>query len=140
MIDDILRSLWGPAYTAHCLEVADEPVRAVIWIITNLAVAFAYFGIPREIGIWARAMSLSLSGVVARMFQAFIVMCGISHIAMIAVMPTANWLLIVFIFAPLACVSVGVYVALRKYRKHITGLLQIARKLLSAAQTSAAAR
>jgi hypothetical protein len=41
---------------------------------------------PHEIGIWARSMSLSLSSAVALMFRAFILMCGVSHIAMPFVM------------------------------------------------------
>ena len=131
MFDEALRWLWGYAYTAHCLDVIENPLRAAAWILSNLVVAFSYFGIPREIRLWSRAFNLDMTGLVARLFRAFIIYCGVSHLAMILVMPTTRWEMILFFFLPLAMVSLATYVVLRFNRKRILTNIGLARKLLS---------
>lgn len=127
--DGVARWLWGPAYTAHCLEVAIDPLRAMVWVAVNLSVAFAYFGIPREIRHWSRALNVGMSNIVARLFRAFIIYCGVSHMAMILIMPTAPWPIILPFFVPLSLVSILTYVVVRLGRRRIVGSLENIRKL-----------
>lgn len=130
-IDSLLRWLWQDSYTAHCLDVLMDPLRAVIWTACNLTVALAYFGIPYEIGLWAEKLRLDMGNWLARLFRAFIVYCGVSHVAMIAIMPTTRWAIILLFFLPLAIVSGGVFVILRRNREKILGSIEIVRKLLT---------
>lgn len=131
MLDESLRWLWGAAYTVHCLEVIENPLRSIVWATSNLLVAYAYFGIPHEIRLWSKAINLDMSGLVARLFRAFIVYCGVSHLAMVLVMPTTRWEIILFFFMPLAVVSLATYIVLRVSRQRILVNLTRARELLS---------
>lgn len=129
IMDGIARGLWGAAYTAHCIEVAIDPLRAAIWVIANLSVAAAYLGIPIEIQHWGIALKVGMGNTVARLFRAFIIYCGVSHIAMILIMPTAPWIILLPFFVPLSAVSILTYVVIRLARKRIVSSLENIRKL-----------
>ena len=130
MFDDLLRWLWQEAYTAHCLDVAADPLRAGVWVASNLVVGLSYFGIPNEIRHWSHAFNLDTGAMVARLFRAFIVYCGVSHIAMVLIMPTTRWEMILFFFLPLAGVSLATYVILRMMRQRILAAIGQMRELL----------
>lgn len=129
--DLTMRWLWGEAYTAHCIEVASDPWRAFVWFACNISVAFSYFAIPHEIRLWVRALRLDLGSYVGTLFQAFIFYCGVSHLAMVLVMPTAPWAFIIAFFVPLAAFSVGTAAAIRYGRPRIIAALEAIRRLVT---------
>lgn len=91
--------------------------------MTNFVTAVSYFSIPFEIRYWRQAAASPAFGPIAMMFKAFIFLCGLSHAAMIAIMPIGPWWAIYSIYAPMALVSVATALALRSERGLIVKLL-----------------
>lgn len=103
MTDPILYLFNGHAF--YTLNTPWDHLRAWLWCISNLVVCAAYLAIPREIYFWNLQIPLVSFQWFAFLFISFIALCGISHVMMILVMPTAPWWAILYISIPLAVVS-----------------------------------
>lgn len=99
-------------------------LRMAIWCAANLTTFAAYFMIPFEIRQWGDALQLASSTLVGRLFMWFIVLCGLSHLAMVIVMPTGPWWATLGIYTPMALVSAATVIVLRRHRALIVQALE----------------
>lgn len=98
-------------------------VRAILWCLANFLTAIAYFFIPNEIRAWRRVLPRGASATIGTLFIGFIAFCGLSHFAMLFIMQTGPWWATLFIYVPMALVSVATVVVLRMNRKMIVSIL-----------------
>ena len=109
----------------YVLRTTMDHVRAWTWCLANFITFVSYFMIPLELRHWRRAIPASRAvEVVSRLFIAFIFLCGLSHLAMIVIMPTAPTWVIVSVYIPMAYVSLWTVVVLRNHRRSIVDVLQ----------------
>ncbi len=112
---------------AHSWYRIDTPLdylRAAIWCGSNLATAIAYFLIPQELTHWRKVMPFATTALIGQLFVGFIFFCGLSHLAMLAIMQTGPWWAALLIYLPMAIVSVATVVVIRRNRKLILGVLE----------------
>ena len=110
----------------HSWYRIDTPLdylRASLWCLSNLATASAYFLIPVELRHWSRVLPFSTSWLLAALFIGFILFCGVSHLAMLAIMQTAPWWAVLVVYLPMAAVSVATAIVMRRERTLILGVL-----------------
>jgi hypothetical protein len=98
-------------------------IRAALWCLSNLATASAYFLIPVELRHWRRVLPFAASSLIGTLFIGFILFCGLSHLAMIAIMQTAPWWATALIYLPMAVVSLATAVVMRRNRPLIIAVL-----------------
>lgn len=91
-------------------------LRMALWCIANLMTFVAYFLIPWEIHSWGDALSFASTTLIGRLFIWFIVLCGLSHLVMVIVMPTGPWWATLFVYVPMALVSAATVIVLRTHR------------------------
>ena len=110
----------------HSWYRIDTPLdyaRAALWCLSNLATASAYFLIPVELRHWRRVLPFSASSLIGTLFIGFILFCGFSHLAMVAIMQTAPWWATILIYLPMAVVSLATAVVIRRKRPLIIAVL-----------------
>jgi hypothetical protein len=119
----------------HSWYRIDTPLdylRASLWCLSNFATACAYFLIPVELRHWSRVLPFSTSWLLAALFIGFILFCGTSHLAMLAIMQTAPWWATLAVYVPMAAVSVATAIVMRRERPLILGVLDSVAKALKA--------
>lgn len=120
------------AHDWYTLETTLDHVRAWLWCISNLVTFAAYFLIPAEIAWWRSCLPLRSTSIIGGLFIAFIVACGLSHLVMVAIMPTAPWWAVLGVYVPMAVVSLATVIVLRRHRSQILQVLQSMMRLLDA--------
>lgn len=116
---------WAHVLADHSsfhIQTEWEYVRAIAWVTCNLITAVSYLLIPYEISKWKSVLPFITSLKIAWLFIAFIILCGLSHIIMLVIMPTAPWWTL-SIFVPMAFVSLATTLFLRLYRDYIISAL-----------------
>lgn len=106
------------------IDTTLDYVRAALWCLTNLTTATAYFLIPGEIKQWRKALPFGATTLIINLFIAFIAFCGVSHLAMIVIMPTGPWWATLLIYLPMAVVSVATVAVIRLQRQVIVEVLE----------------
>ena len=119
-------------HTWYTLETPWDQVRAWLWCLSNLITFASYFLIPAEIKRWQQCLPFQSTKVISGLFIAFIVACGLSHLVMIIVMPTAPWWAVLGVYLPMAIVSLSTVVVLQRHRRQILQVLQSMMRLLDA--------
>jgi hypothetical protein len=114
------------------IETPLDCVRAALWCLSNLATACAYFLIPVELRAWSAVLPFSTSWLLASLFIGFIVFCGLSHLAMLAIMQTGPWWATLAIYLPMAVVSLATAFVMRRERHLILAVLDGVSKALKA--------
>ena len=99
-------------------------VRAVLWCLANFLTAVAYFLIPYELRAWRKALPFPATSLIMMLFIGFIALCGASHFAMLLIMQTGPWWATLFIYLPMAAVSLATVAVLRVNRRLILSILQ----------------
>jgi hypothetical protein len=105
------------------IETADDYLRAILWCLANLVTSVSYFLIPNEIKYWRKSLPFDATALISNLFIGFIAFCGLSHLAMIIIMPTGPWWAVVLIYVPMATVSAATVVVVRMNRKLILAVL-----------------
>ena len=101
-------------------------IRALVWCTANLVTAYAYFAIPWELYNWlGDAVRITATRIIALGFIAFITLCGMSHVAMVLVMPTGPWWATLLVYVPMAVVSLATAIFLKVNRKRIIEILNL---------------
>lgn len=121
--------LWSD-HAWFTLESSSDWARLILWCLSNFAVLVSYFLIPLELCYWRKAIPFQWTSFVGLLFVAFITLCGISHLAMIVIMPTGPWWSIIFVFVPLALISVATVLVLRRLRGSIVLALSAVKKVI----------
>lgn len=106
------------------LDTAWDWVRLALWCAANVITGAAYFAIPVEIWHWRQVLPFRSASLIGFAFLCFILLCGMSHFAMLAVMATAPWWAILFVYAPMAVVSILTAWLIRRERVVILGALK----------------
>ena len=119
---DLIHTLMNNHSWYH-IETPDEYLRAILWCLANLVTATAYFLIPNEIKYWRRSLPFDATSLIFNLFIGFIAFCGLSHLAMIVIMPTGPWWAVIFIYMPMAAVSATTVIVIRLNRKLILEVL-----------------
>lgn len=99
-------------------------IRAGLWCLSNLMIGFSYLVLPAEIWRWRQALPFKSIALFSTLFIGFIAFCGISHLTMIVIMPTAPWWATLVIYVPTALVSLATAVVLRRERRLIVAALE----------------
>jgi hypothetical protein len=128
---DVVQGLLN-AHSWYHIETPLDYLRAGLWCLSNLATALAYFFIPNELRYWRRVLPFATSSLLGSLFIAFIAFCGLSHLAMLAIMQTAPWWAILLVYLPMAVVSVATVIVMRKERALILLVLESISKALMA--------
>jgi hypothetical protein len=128
---DVVQGLLN-AHSWYHIETPLDYLRAGLWCLSNLATALAYFFIPNELRYWRRVLPFATSSLLGSLFIAFIAFCGLSHLAMLAIMQTAPWWAILLVYLPMAVVSVATVIVMRKERALILLVLDSISKALMA--------
>ncbi|MEJ0040907.1 MAG: hypothetical protein WDM81_01165 [Rhizomicrobium sp.] len=97
--------------------------RAGLWCMANLVTSASYFLIPNEIKYWRKSLPFGAASLIINLFIGFIAFCGLSHLAMIAIMPTGPWWATLLIYLPMAIVSAATVAVIRLQRQPIVELL-----------------
>lgn len=111
------------AHEWYSLASPLDHLRAWLWVLANFGTFIAYFMIPFELFYWRARLSALITNTISGLFIAFIAACGLSHIAMIFVMPTAPWWVILLVYLPLAVISLITAFVLRAFRPVIIHVL-----------------
>jgi hypothetical protein len=111
------------AHSWYRIETPLDYVRAGIWCASNLVTAISYFLIPQELSHWRREMPFAASSLIGRLFMGFIFLCGLSHLATLAILQTGPWWATLFIYLPMAVVSAGTVIVIRRDRRLILAVL-----------------
>lgn len=106
------------------LDTEADFVRAGLWCLSNLAIGASYLALPVEIWHWRLALPFRSTALIGVLFISFIALCGISHLSMIIIMPTAPWWATLIIYVPTAIASVATAVVVRRERLLITAALK----------------
>lgn len=105
-------------FNGHMFYALDTPLdhlRAWVWTASNTIVAICYFLIPFELWEWRRAMPFRSVMLTALRFVNFISACGMSHIIMLSIMPTAPWWAVpVMVWVALASLDAYFFIRLRR--------------------------
>jgi hypothetical protein len=105
------------------IETPLDYVRAGLWCASNFVTAISCFLIPQELSHWQRKMPFPASALIGQLFIAFIFLCGLSHLAMLAIVQAGPWWATLSVCLPMAIVSVGTVVVIRRDRKLILAVL-----------------
>jgi hypothetical protein len=82
MMAAILEALFGAvAYTPHGYCLLWQPELIAIHSLSDIGIAFAYFSIPLAIATFMRRRPDVRPRWVAGLFIAFILLCGLTHLA-----------------------------------------------------------
>jgi hypothetical protein len=106
------------------LESVADFVRAGLWCACNLAIGAAYLTLPVEIWHWRLALPFRSTALLGILFVSFIALCGISHLTMIVIMPTAPWWATLIIYVPTAVASIATAYVVRRERPLIVAALE----------------
>ncbi|MDR3526437.1 MAG: hypothetical protein P4L57_04090 [Rhizomicrobium sp.] len=106
------------------LNTQADFARAGLWCLSNLAIAASYLTLPMEIWRWRLALPFRSTTLIGLLFIGFITLCGISHLTMIIIMPTAPWWATLFVYVPTAMASVATAVVARRERHLIIAVLK----------------
>ncbi len=98
--------------------------RAGLWCLSNLTIGLSYLLLPVELWRWRLALPFKSIAVFSALFIAFIALCGLSHLSMIIIMPTAPWWATLLIYVPTALVSLATALVLRHERQVIVAALE----------------
>ena len=120
---DLLHGLMNN-HAWYRIETVDDYLRAALWCVANLVTSFSYFLIPNEIKYWRRSLPFDSVSLIFNLFIGFIAFCGLSHLAMIFIMPTGPWWAVVLVYVPMAAVSATTVVVIRMNRQLIVALLE----------------
>jgi hypothetical protein len=105
-------------------------VRAALWCGTNFITFVSYFMIPFEIYQWGSVVRFTSTTVIGALFIWFIILCGLSHLAMLFIMQTGPWWATLLIYLPMAVVSAATMIVLRQQRQAIITALDRVTKAL----------
>lgn len=105
-------------------ETTSDYIRAGLWCFSNLTIGLSYLLLPIEIRHWRTALPFKSAALIGALFIAFIAFCGISHLAMIVIMPTGPWWATAIIYFPTATVSLATALVVRRERRLIVAALQ----------------
>ena len=111
------------AHPWYRIETPLDYVRAGIWCASNLVTAVSYFLIPQELARWRREMPFAAGSLIGQMFMGLIFFSGLSHLAMLAIVQTGPWWATLFVFLPMAVVSSGTLIVIRRDRRLILAVL-----------------
>lgn len=124
IMDDPLSYLMN-AHEWYTLDTSEDHLRAWLWCLSNFMTFVSYFMIPVELAHWRVSIpSSNTVRVLSRLFIAFIVLCGLSHLTMLVVMPTAPWWVTIVVYTPMAVVSFWTVLVLREHRRYIVEVLK----------------
>lgn len=124
-----MRVLWS-YHEWFVLDSGWDWARLWLWCLSNFAVFAAYFLIPVEICHWRKAIPFKWTSLIGLLFVVFITLCGVSHFAMIIIMPTGPWWAIIFVFVPLALISIATVFVMRRLRGPIVLALAAVKKVI----------
>lgn len=99
-------------------------IRAGLWCLSNLVIGVSYLMLPVEIWRWRHALPFKSIALFSTLFIAFIAFCGVSHLTMVIIMPTAPWWATLLIYVPTGLVSLATAVVLRRERRLIVSALE----------------
>src|ERR1700733_14585883 len=120
--NDLIHTLMN-GHSWYRIETADDYLRAALWCIANLVTSVSYFLIPQEIQYWRKSLPFGATALISNLFIGFIAFCGLSHLAMVIIMPTGPWWAVILIYVPMATVSAATVVVVRMNRKLILAVL-----------------
>jgi hypothetical protein len=120
--DDLIHTLMNN-HSWYRIETTDDYLRAALWCLANLVTSVSYFLIPHEIQYWRKSLPFDATSLISNLFIGFIAFCGLSHLAMIFIMPTGPWWAVILIYVPMATVSAATVVVVRMNRKLIVAVL-----------------
>lgn len=106
------------------LVTTADYIRAALWCLSNLAIGLSYLLLPIEIRRWRLALPFKSTALIGTLFIAFIGLCGISHLTMIVIMPTAPWWATLIIYLPTGLVSLSTVFVVRHERQLIVAALE----------------
>ncbi len=106
------------------LVTTADYIRAGLWCFSNLAIGLSYLLLPAEIRQWRLALPFRSTALIGTLFIGFIGLCGISHLSMIIIMPTAPWWATLIIYLPTALVSLATAWVVRHERQLIVAALE----------------
>jgi len=122
--------LWND-HSWYVIHDANDFVRAVLWVVTNLLTALAYYAIPYEIWLWRNELSSIAARIVGFGFVMFILLCGTHHIVDVIIMPTAPWWAVWVINVPMAVASIGTMWFIQKNRNLLLEVLRVLNRLVT---------
>jgi len=99
-------------------------IRAGLWCMANLGIGVSYLLLPVEIRRWHLALPFRSTALIGSLFISFIALCGISHLTMVIIMPTAPWWATLLVYLPTMLVSIGTVIVVRRERRLIVAALQ----------------
>lgn len=103
-LQGIANFLGADRYNAHSICLTNDPPIVFLYALSNFVIAISYFGISSSLYARRRALvDLNLAAKV--MFAAFIWLCGVSHLSMVATLFAGVYFLEVTILAATATVS-----------------------------------
>ena len=108
----------------YTLDSTADYVRAGLWCLCNLTIGASYLMLPVEIWRWRLALPFRSTALIGILFVCFIAFCGISHLTMIIIMPTAPWWAVLIIYVPTALASVATAYVVRRERVLIIAALK----------------
>ena len=129
-----LNFLWNN-HSWYAINNMNDFVRAIVWCLTNLITGFCYVAIPYEIWMWRNRLKFISSTIIGWGFIAFITLCGMSHLAMTAIMPTGPWWAIIFVYGPMTIASLATWLFIRTHRDSIVEILELIGDLIVANNT-----
>ncbi len=132
--NDLIHALMN-SHGWYRIETTDDYLRAALWCIANLATSVSYFLIPQEIKYWRKSLPFDATALISNLFIGFIAFCGLSHLAMVVIMPTGPWWAVILIYVPMATVSAATVVVVRMNRKLILAVLDAVARALQTAPT-----
>ncbi len=106
------------------LVTTADYIRAGLWCLSNLAIGLSYLFLPAEIRRWHLALPFKSTALIGTLFIGFIGLCGISHLAMIVIMPTGPWWATLLIYLPTGLVSMATVMVVRRERQLIIAALE----------------
>ena len=88
---DIVQGYGGGGYAPHAVCLLQDPAIIAVQVLTNLAIAIAYFMIPFSLARFVRLMPALPFRSVVVMFLVFIMACGTSHITHVMTLFFGGW-------------------------------------------------
>lgn len=105
-------------------ETTDDFLRAGFWCLANIGIGVSYLMLPVEIRRWRLALPFKSTVLIGSLFIGFIALCGISHLTMVVIMPTAPWWATILIYLPTMAVSAATVAVVRRERRLIVAVLE----------------
>lgn len=120
---DVMQALLND-HSWYRIDTPLDYLRAILWCLANFVTATAYFLIPNELRHWRRVLPFAATSLIGTLFIGFIFFCGLSHFAMLLIMQTAPWWVILLVYMPMAIVSAATVVVIRRDRAMIVAVLE----------------